>query len=130
MIELANNDWEDFAIKTLYYIPKDHHKDIAHIIREYFFTNKTIEKTRDFKSLTRLLSSRLFFLSEHHSSMYHAKVAPLYLYHFNHSTEFGFLKLMRSLRGNYVAFVELGYEIVKHHVLKFLGFPVHGTGGF
>jgi hypothetical protein len=106
-------------------------KDTPQRLREFYFNNASrIDPTESFEGLAEIHAARFFLVSAHHTAKFHAKHAPVYLYYYNYPTEFGFLKLMHSLRGRYLPVVETAYEIVWHWVQKILGLEIHRRGKF
>jgi hypothetical protein len=47
---------------------------------------------------------------------------------YDYPTEFGFLKLMHSLRGRYLPVIETAMEIVWHWIQKILGLQIFRRG--
>lgn len=87
-----------------------------------------MSRTQSFHGLSELHGARFFFFPAHLTAKYHAAKAPVYLYYYDYPTEFGFLKLMHSLRGRYVPVIETAMEIVWHWVQKILGLEIHRRG--
>lgn len=131
VIDWANEDLDRFLKRILFlnYSPNIS-EGAPKRLWSYFFKNSTkLSPGESFSGLAEIHASRFFFWSAHQSTIYHMKHAPVYLYYYNYPTEFGFLKLMHSLRGRYgVPLIETGYEIAKHWLYKLLQWPIHRRG--
>lgn len=130
LIDWANRDWDDFITQVIFLMvaPK-RANDTAQRLKEFYFPNSSeICRVKSFRGLSEIHGARFFFVSGHHTAKYHSKHAPVYLYYYDYPTEFGFLKLMHSLRGRYLPLVETGMEIVWHWVQKIMGWEIHRRG--
>lgn len=133
VISWANQDLEHFLNRILFLNNSPNRpSDTAQRLWDYFLKNSSKLDQSSFYGLAEIHASRFFFWSAHRSVKYHLQFgAPTYLYYYNYPTEFGFLKLMHSLRGtNGIPLIETAYEILKHHVHKLFGWEIHRRGEF
>ncbi|CAL8090407.1 unnamed protein product [Orchesella dallaii] len=130
VIDWANQDLRHFLTRILFLNNSpDRPEDAPQRLWDYYFgTTKKLDPTESMEGLSEIHASRFFFVSLHRSAQYHMKHAPVYLYYYNYPTEFGFLKLMRSLRGTYLPLVETVYELAKHWVYKIFGLEIQRGG--
>jgi len=130
LVDWANRDWDDFITQIVFLsLAPQRPKNTSQRLKEFYFNNATLlDPVKSFDGLAEIHAARFFLVAAHHTAKFHAKHAPVYLYYYDYPTEFGFLKLMHSLRGRYLPVVETAYEIAKHWVLKILGMEIHRRG--
>lgn len=130
VVEWGNQDLDHFLTRILFLNNSLRRpKDVTKTLWNYFLKGSKKLDQGSFYGLAEIHASRFFFWSAHVSAKYHMKHAPVYMYYYNYPTEFGFLKLMHSLRGSYgIPLIETGYEIAKHYIHKLFGWEIHRRG--
>lgn len=129
-MQWATEDWDDFITQVLFLkVTPDRPQNTAQRLKEFYLSNSSvIDPVESFHGISEIHAGRFFLVSTHHTAKYHAKHAPVYLYYYDYATEFGFLKLMHSLRGRYVPVIETGMEIAWHWIQKIFGWEIHRRG--
>jgi len=113
-------DWNKIAPTLLSYDMKN--QEASEEIRAYYFGNTVQNPLSSMENFTQLLSDRNFFQGTHKASIFHSKVAPVYLYYFTYPGDVSLFKLFKWISPHVFLPVELQVviELVKEFVYKYL----------
>jgi hypothetical protein len=82
LIDWANRDWDDFITQVVFLTAAPHRaKNSSQKLKEFYLNNASMCSVNSFRGLSELHAARFFFVSLHHTALYHAQKAPVYLYY-------------------------------------------------